>query len=82
MSGGGGGDNRVEETEAQQEQSRIAIDKFNDYQTRFAPLEDRLMSEVRTTGAEYDQGDMINADPSSVPSGRWAAVFGHAYSAG
>ena len=57
MSGGGGGDNKVEETQAQKEQSRIAIDKFNDYQTRFAPLEDRLMSEVRTTGAEYDQGE-------------------------
>ncbi|WP_423820821.1 hypothetical protein V5738_10820 [Salinisphaera sp. SPP-AMP-43] len=55
MSGDSGG-SRVEETEAQQEQSRIAIDRYNDYQQRFAPLENRLMGEVRTTPAEYDQG--------------------------
>ena len=54
--GGGGGDNKVEETQAQKEQSRIAIDRYNDYQQRFAPLENRLFGEVRTTDGEYEQG--------------------------
>lgn len=52
---GGGGDNEVKETRAEQQQSRIAIERWNDYQTRFAPLENRLMAEVRTSPGEMDQ---------------------------
>lgn len=58
MSGGGGGSKQdpLQETPAEQEMARIAVERYNDYQTRFAPLENRLMAEVRTTPGEYAQG--------------------------
>lgn len=55
MSGGGGGSGRVKETPEERVLAQIALERWNDYQTRFLPLENRLFGEVRSTEGEYAQ---------------------------
>lgn len=56
MSGKGSTPDPLQETKAEQEFARVAIEQFNDYQTRFRPLEDQLMARVHTTDGMIDQG--------------------------
>lgn len=53
---GGGGDNEIEETESERALADVSIQRWNDYQRRFVPLENRLFGEVRTTEGEMQQG--------------------------
>lgn len=43
---GGGGDNRIEETEEQRELNRIALEQWNDYQLNMIPLENEYIKDV------------------------------------
>jgi hypothetical protein len=57
VSGGGGGSNEVKETEAEKAQNATAVKMWNHYQQTFAPLEDRLAGEVRTSPGERAQAE-------------------------
>ena len=46
MSFGGGGDNKIEETEEQRELQRIAAEQWNDYQVNMIPLENEYIKDV------------------------------------
>ena len=43
---GGGGDNKIEETEEQRELERIALEQWNDYQLNMIPLENEYIKDV------------------------------------
>lgn len=43
---GGGGDNKIEETEEQRELQRIAMEQWNDYQINMIPLENEYIKDV------------------------------------
>ena len=43
---GGGGDNRIEETEEQRELQKIAAEQWNDYQLNMIPLENEYIKDV------------------------------------
>ncbi|WP_019558467.1 hypothetical protein [Thioalkalivibrio sp. ALE12] len=55
MSGGGGGSNEIEPTAEEKQLSRIAVDRWNDYQTRLAPYEDQYMQHVQKTPGDHQQ---------------------------
>lgn len=50
----GGGD-KPKQTPEEKELGRIAIERWNDYQTRFRPVEDEYIRSVQKTGADFDQ---------------------------
>jgi len=79
----GGDDNEVKETEAERTQSKLAIERWNDYQERFAPLENRLMAEVRTTPGEMEQAQgYANAASEQQFSGARMGLRDNLFSAG
>lgn len=53
--GGGGGSNEIEPTAEEQQLSRIAVDRWNDYQTRLAPYEDQYMQMAQKTPGDHQQ---------------------------
>lgn len=53
--GGGGGSNEIEPTAEERELSRIAVQRWNDYQTRLAPFEDQYMQQVQMTPGDHQQ---------------------------
>ncbi|WP_018865143.1 hypothetical protein [Thioalkalivibrio sp. ARh3] len=55
MSGGGGGSNEMKATDEERELSRIAVDRWNDYQSRLAPFEDQYMRQVQMTPGDHQQ---------------------------
>lgn len=55
MSFGGGGSGQIKETPAEKTQSQLAIQQWNNYQTKFAPLESRLAGAVEATPGQHAQ---------------------------
>lgn len=49
---GGGGDS-PEQTPEERELGRIAVERWNDYQIRFKPLEDKFIQEVQRTPSDF-----------------------------
>lgn len=43
---GGGGDNKIEETEMERAQAQVALQRWGDYQNIFKPFENKYMGEV------------------------------------
>lgn len=62
--GGGGGDNKIEETAYEKQLSRIAKEKWDDYQRRWKPFETKAIKDVTgdTTSMERMTAGKINAD--------------------
>lgn len=61
LCGGGGGE--VKETAEEREIARIATEQWNDYQTRFIPVENAYMDKARITDEDTDflQGEAAKA---------------------
>lgn len=51
----GGGDNDVPQTEEEKALGEIAVARWNDYQTRFLPVENEYMHDVQMTDSDYEQ---------------------------
>jgi len=62
---GGGGDNKIEETEQQKAFAEVAMKQWQDYQQRYRPYENEFMGKVDRLNSEnsYQQA----ADLASVP---------------
>ncbi|MDN5937292.1 MAG: hypothetical protein L0H83_01385 [Salinisphaera sp.] len=82
-SGGGGGSVELPETAEERQLSKIAVEQWNDYQRRFAPLENRLIGEVRTTPGERDQAlGYANAATSQAFDANEEALRGRLFAGG
>lgn len=51
----GGGSDDPKQTPEERELGRIAIERWNDYQTRFRPVENDYIEDVRRTDSDYAQ---------------------------
>lgn len=49
-----GGENKPKETAEERELGRIAIERWNDYQSRFVPVEDQYIADVQKTEGDFD----------------------------
>lgn len=50
-----GGDNEVEQTPEERELGKIAIERWNDYQTRFVPVENEYIQAVQKTDSDFSE---------------------------
>ncbi|MBO9492064.1 hypothetical protein J7384_17010 [Endozoicomonas sp. G2_1] len=66
--GGGGGSNRLEETEEQRASARVAMQRWNDYQTLFRPYETEYFGRVERLGSETAMNDVRRLATNSVTS--------------
>lgn len=62
---GGGGDGKIDETEAEKAQAQIAMERFRDYKQDFAPYEDKFISDVAdlNSDANYQRVDELAINP-------------------
>lgn len=51
----GGGSDTPKESAEERELGRIAIEKWNDYQVRFKPIEDQFIQDVQRTDSDYTE---------------------------
>jgi hypothetical protein len=74
----GGGDGKVEETEQSKAFAEVSRERWNDYQQKFKPFEDKYMSDVdrMDSDSQYQQAADMSAIP--VESGFSKAVQGSA----
>lgn len=49
-----GGPDKPKQTREERELGRIAVERWNDYQTRFVPVENEYIESVQQTGADFD----------------------------
>lgn len=63
----GGGDDGPKQTPEERELGRIAIERWNDYQTRFRPVENEYIEAVQMNDTDFDQVRASTA--SSVQQG-------------
>ncbi len=52
---GGGGDNKVKPTAEENALGEIAVERWNDYQTRLRPYEDQYMESVQRSAGDHTQ---------------------------
>lgn len=64
---GGGGDNEIKPTAEEKELSKIAIERWNDYQSRLAPFENEYGRQVQRT-----EGDFARSRGEAVTAGQQA----------
>lgn len=78
MSGGGGGDNKVKPTEEENALAEIAVERWNDYQTRLRPYEDQYMESVQRSAGDHEQarGQAATSTSMSFQEPREEAVAG------
>ncbi|MDH5257871.1 MAG: hypothetical protein OEX07_07675 [Gammaproteobacteria bacterium] len=61
----GGGDNRIPETEEELALAEVALERWDDYQERFVPIENKFMKDARATDADYGMNlDTMNTSVS------------------
>lgn len=51
----GGGDDRPDQTPEERMLGEIAVEKWNDYESRFKPIEDEFIADSRMTNSDYSQ---------------------------
>ncbi|MDF0750274.1 hypothetical protein NLU14_08530 [Marinobacter sp. 71-i] len=49
-----GGSDKPEQTEEEKELGRIAVERWNDYQTRFVPIENQFIEAVQTSDSDFE----------------------------
>lgn len=62
---GGGGDNKIDETEAEKAQAEVALQRWGDYQNIFKPFENQYMQEVdkMNSAASMDRASDLALNP-------------------
>lgn len=72
MGGKSGGDNEIEPTEEEKALANIAVDRWNDYESRIKPYENEFMAEVQMTPGDYQKarGDAVTATEQSFADER------------
>lgn len=56
MSGGGGGSDEIKPTEEEKALADVAIERWNEYQEKIVPYENRYMEQVQRTEGDYAMG--------------------------
>ncbi len=51
---GGGGDTEIKETQAEKDKAQVGAERWNDYQDRFVPFENKAISDI--TGGDIGSG--------------------------
>lgn len=69
MSVGGGGGEKVEETEEEKELAQIASEKWDRYQEAFVPLENEYMAEVDDMGSQQAMDEVTGQAATTVQQG-------------
>lgn len=62
---GGGGDNKIEETPQQRALARASMNRWNDYQQYYRPVENRFMEQVNDMNADGQYSQAANM--ASIP---------------
>lgn len=77
---GGGKDNRVQETEQQREVARVAAEKWNFYQEKFAPIENWYIEKVANmnTAGEYLKAAGVGNVEAQMQLGKGINALGQA----
>lgn len=59
---GGGGDAEIKETAEEQELAKIAAEQWNEYQSRFVPMENEFIEDVQQTGDDFAYAEGIGTN--------------------
>lgn len=63
---GGGGDTRIKETEEQKALATVAMQRWQDYQEKFRPYEDKFMRKVDSLNSERSYNQVANMASAEV----------------